>query len=477
MRKFLWSIMLVLPINDISAQDQTFTSFTNEEMEQRTYILGLLDRQFNSPTQQKPTGTQQRIIAQVGRNANANDGDSTTYSYSGSNGSRFNYNLFLYNTFYTENYQPGYLPPTSVNMQPIYANNIQNVFADVITHYNSGEFKFREYCTYTQSNKISTVKTEYDTIYSIDSSRSILAYNDDGLCNAHYYSVWNIPDNADTNEITKSTFDNNQLLVDSLWLKENGFWALKGVTNHFYDVSGKPLVDSGYWDYGTGFLLSKCMQFSYYPDNKIQTVALTYFSGGNTIFRRQKDSLGYSNGVDYVTYWEHRDNTPSMPTASRIQRDIRYPGATGLPDSAKVFRQNYTSAWETSNYYHYNSFGNPEYISIAIAGYTTPPPHHIINFYYETYNDALSTADIKMSDAFRIYPNPFSDKLIISKTGISEKPTVKMFNVLGQEVLQAMFLPNQTEQIISTSGLNPGYYFLQFRDDNGSVSTKKVIKR
>ncbi len=477
MRKFLWSILVVLPIGNTFAQDQVFTSFASEEAEQRAYILGLLDRQFNASTQEKPTGLQQRVVAQVWRNANANDGDSTTYSYSGSNGSRFNYNLFLYNTFYTENYESGFLPPTSVNMQPLYANNIQNVLADTITHYNSGEFKFREHCAYTQSNKISIVNAEYNASSFIDRGRSILTYNNNGLCNAHYYSVWNLPDNADTNEITKCAFDNNRPLVDSFWRKENGVWSLKAITNHFYDVAGKPLVDSGYWDYGTGFMLSKCMQFSYYPDSKIQTVTLTNFSGGNEIFNKQRDSLGYTNGANYVTYWEHRSNTPSMPTASSIRREIRYPGATGQPDSAKVFRQNYTSILETTNYYHYNSFGNPEHIAIAIASHTGPPPHHVINFYYETYDDALSTADIQMDDVFTIYPNPFNDKLIISKKGIHGKLIVKMFNVLGQETLQTTLPSNRRDHIISTSGLNPGYYLLQFQDDNGSVWTKKVIKR
>jgi len=92
---------------------------------------------------------------------------------------------------------------------------------------------------------------------------------------------------------------------------------------------------------------------------------------------------------------------------------------------------------------------------------------------------ATGIADLEFTiEDFKVYPNPFSDKIII-KTGFeSGLNSLKLLDVFGREIL---FKPSQTisnkhQTTLEVSSLSPGIYFAEVRIEKGII-TKKIIKQ
>lgn len=85
-------------------------------------------------------------------------------------------------------------------------------------------------------------------------------------------------------------------------------------------------------------------------------------------------------------------------------------------------------------------------------------------------NDVLSTDDFLLS-AFKIYPNPASNYILIEskKAPVSG---IEIFNVLGKSVSSHIEL---VDNKVDISGLSNGMYFLKINSDGQSI-TKKIIK-
>ncbi|MPT35786.1 MAG: T9SS type A sorting domain-containing protein, partial [Flavobacterium sp.] len=69
-----------------------------------------------------------------------------------------------------------------------------------------------------------------------------------------------------------------------------------------------------------------------------------------------------------------------------------------------------------------------------------------------------------------LYPNPAND--ILNLTNVSEKATFRIFNLLGQEVLNGSIRNNS----IAISTIATGNYILEIQD-NDTVSSKRFIKQ
>jgi uncharacterized delta-60 repeat protein len=68
-----------------------------------------------------------------------------------------------------------------------------------------------------------------------------------------------------------------------------------------------------------------------------------------------------------------------------------------------------------------------------------------------------------------IFPNPFNDQIKVnSKAAVSQ---MTLFNALGQQITEAY-----SQNIMNTSNLPSGVYFLQIEDELGATSTHQLIK-
>ena len=88
----------------------------------------------------------------------------------------------------------------------------------------------------------------------------------------------------------------------------------------------------------------------------------------------------------------------------------------------------------------------------------------------------ISSYDLQ-NDKISIYPNPFStssDVVINNTSGISDSE-LKLYNVLGEQVLSTPVLKQLTS--VKTSELPSGIYFYKVVSDNKTVQSGKLISQ
>ena len=84
-----------------------------------------------------------------------------------------------------------------------------------------------------------------------------------------------------------------------------------------------------------------------------------------------------------------------------------------------------------------------------------------------------SVEDISYS-AFNVYPNPNNGMLNISMTNLNDNQIIKIKNIIGQTVY-SQIAGNSSIATINLSDINKGIYTVSLINENGSISTKKII--
>lgn len=466
MRRVLLFALNIVLISNSYAQQLVEPEEKPVDNYHRNYILEVLQQQWaTSNAMQKPTGTKQRVIAQTSKGATFKD--SCTYSYSNNRGSTFNYNMFSYNTILNNVYAP--------NFVYLRTRNALDVLADTITNYDRDTIRYKDYGVYRPDNKLSLILTDYADDYPFNRNKSVMTYNNDNLPDVYYYSMYNIPGPADTNNKVKYSYSAGKVMVDSFWTKEGGAWNFSGYQEHHYNPGNKLIADTNFSVTGSSLQVAYVTLFTYYPDGKLSTMNTTHFYN-DTILYTDRDSLGYTAEADYATYWENRRTAPTTGTLT-ISREIKYPGAAGVPDSAKVWRIT-NSGQQLRNFrYQHNSYGNPESISVFNEGNNTPTPNQTYTFYYELYDNGLAINEADPINDFKIYPNPFDNYLSIDiKTQQAGNYSLKLMNITGRKFFSKT-LKGQLETIkIFLPELSDGIYILEIQIPNGNFIRKKLVR-
>lgn len=183
-----------------------------------------------------------------------------------------------------------------------------------------------------------------------------------------------------------------------------------------------------------------------------------------------------SGKIEYATYWESKRTNP-INGALTTNRQIRYPGAGGTPDSAKVWQITSSSQQLRTFRYQYNSYGNPERISIFNEGNTTITPNQTYTFYYELYDNGL-LINSKHSDLdFKVYPNPFDNYLSIDlKLQQAGGYSLRLLNITGHEVYSQMSRLQSGTIKVKLPELSKGIYLLEIQTPNGDFIRKKLVR-
>lgn len=88
----------------------------------------------------------------------------------------------------------------------------------------------------------------------------------------------------------------------------------------------------------------------------------------------------------------------------------------------------------------------------------------------------LATKENNINDSLEVYPNPFSDKLMIKSSAMKNQIKIILYNVTGQIVLQQEVLKNgENYEINNLNSLPKGLYFIEIINGKEKVM-KKVIK-
>lgn len=90
-----------------------------------------------------------------------------------------------------------------------------------------------------------------------------------------------------------------------------------------------------------------------------------------------------------------------------------------------------------------------------------------------TGNFTLSTDSFTMA-GFKLYPNPADEMFAIELPNTIDNITVKIFDVLGKEVMQKEI--SKLENTINTSDLSSGNYLVKVLFDNKSYATSLIIQ-
>jgi hypothetical protein len=90
---------------------------------------------------------------------------------------------------------------------------------------------------------------------------------------------------------------------------------------------------------------------------------------------------------------------------------------------------------------------------------------------YQGINDPWANTD----SYFSIYPNPASSQFTV-KTDVSMQGTIKVFDILGKELLQKSF--NSSLNTIDCAEMPDGVYIVQVTDSkNNILRTRKLVLR
>jgi hypothetical protein len=80
--------------------------------------------------------------------------------------------------------------------------------------------------------------------------------------------------------------------------------------------------------------------------------------------------------------------------------------------------------------------------------------------------------------AFRIFPNPSSDRLFLKAPFAPElKVQVEVHDLMGRQLLHRYWEAGQNQLEIATGAWTPGVYFVKIKDALGKVETHRIVKK
>jgi hypothetical protein len=435
--------------------------------EHRAMVQKLLKNQFSGGTAQKPTGTQYRVVAQVMQELGGTP-DSMTFKYSGTKGSNYNYDAgdFLY----PQSFEPWYAPRPAI---PTLISNPLDILADTMSFFDGNTVTDLETATYRNDNKIIN-----STSVSIDPTaddyyfRMANVYNSQG----HIVKAYNLESadngvNYDTLSLTTTTYNGTftQAVVDTVFNKTASGYEAANLFRYYYNAANK--IDS-IVIIDISLAPVQKLSFKYYPDGKLQQV----INSSEDVLA--VDSFGYTTSINYATLWDSKV-TIDFGSGPEIfgTRTLKYPNTSGLPDSARLYDYDETAGWvlfQTAKY-SYTSFNEPRQIEFVEDGDILGH----FKFYYESYDDGVSSIKpIAENKEFNIYPNPFRNNLSIDWKGRQQSNvSVRLVNILGQEVYSASMKLNTGSNTLQLPALNSGNYILMIRDAEGKSWSSKVVKQ
>jgi len=449
-------------ISDINAQSIKHNIFrlSPEQVKNRKMIGNILNNNPQRGTAHKPTGIKQRVIAQAFMMDD--DIDSTTYSYSGSNGSSFDYNNFYelaYSTEFIPDMKPAYIQS--------YIRPSNDVKASEMMSYGDGELYYQTSAIYNSSGKIDSVYA-FDIFSDSDPFKRMgVNYTDEGNFNSAIAALSDdgtVYDYESKREITYAA--PGHITGDSVFsYSGSDDWTLAEVHTYHYNSDGRP--DSITID-------DDVFVYAYDADGRVSK-AENYMSLGGELVLFMSDSFGYTPGIDYVTYFQEIYYFGDMVEGTKI---LQYPGAGGRPDSLEMYDFD-EDVWIKSAVatYSYNSFGNPEHVTIegTVDG---EPVSAWGRFYYEEYDDASSVDDVAQSKDFGIYPNPFRSELTINYAGKSGTAvSLKLTDITGRSVFNTSLNLQQGINRVAIPEIAPGNYIMMLQGASGKTWSTKLVRQ
>lgn len=470
MKKTLLPLLLLGGFTSI-AQVNHYTLFKKAAPSKHSqFVNSLLARQSQiGGTAQKPTGTQQRVIAQSSISAGETTPDDTLrYTYSGTRGSKYNYNEVEnsgYNTAFTSDFLTG--------SYGALVSNSANLLADSIITYYDGAAPEISKAFYRTDNKLDSFFNFYNNGGTYVTVKTKQLFNTNGTMSQ--FVILNNgmnPPNMDTNERRRFWYNTagTQLVVDTIYQQETNGLEPYYATKYHYNAQNNLDSIQQFENNGAGYDLYNMTTIKYDASNRVTNVLNIDFSNGTPDIIT--DSIAYTGSLPFFTFYQSIEGDYRLKVTKTI-------GANNLPDTMKAFFME-TGFPEEANFikYHYNSYNNPD----SLMGFTSNGDFlGRMNFYYETYNDNTTPSainDIKNNKNLSVFPNPFDNNINIDWKGkTASKSKISLVNIVGQNIFSTTKTLVTGNNSIDLPALTNGQYVLLIQDENGNTWSQKLIRK
>ncbi|MBV5311992.1 MAG: T9SS type A sorting domain-containing protein [Prolixibacteraceae bacterium] len=168
--------------------------------------------------------------------------------------------------------------------------------------------------------------------------------------------------------------------------------------------------------------------------------------------------------------------SPQFPgSAETCGNDLYFAGKNGANTTRLIYVDGNNYSVQTNSFGLFSTQPSIRKIANGIVMVGSPlPTSSAEKAVFKVTCSAITGIQNSLSNevAFDIFPNPAKEQIIVSLSGKSEECVLKIYNMLGESVLNQI-LVEQTSHI--NLNLKPGLYFVNVLDDLGSKSTRKLI--
>ena len=191
------------------------------------------------------------------------------------------------------------------------------------------------------------------------------------------------------------------------------------------------------------------------------------FTGVSNPFSIYSHLLSDDRGIDFMHQALPNSDLESMVIPVGIiadaNKEITFSAnVANLPSGIKVFLEDRTT----------NTFTRLDELNSTYKVTLNEKTNDIGRFYLHTKSAALSTETVALENV-SIYS---ADQSTLRIVGLSQgKSTIKMFNVLGKQVLNSTFNSNGVSEI-NVSQLSTGVYIVQLANEAGTLNKKIVLE-
>jgi hypothetical protein len=166
----------------------------------------------------------------------------------------------------------------------------------------------------------------------------------------------------------------------------------------------------------------------------------------------------FANGAGETWGWDEPGTGEALLMTDADGDKIYTASVTMLKDAGEYKYKYFINAnWDTGD-----QIGGDRTLNVGAADVTTD----------DVWEHVVSVNDMNL-DAVTLTPNPFNAELVINNAEGASRIVVS--NVLGQSVITVNEIANH--QVLSTSGLNKGIYFVTIVDKNNNRRTERVVKQ
>jgi hypothetical protein len=334
-----------------------------------------------------------------------------------------------------------------------------------------------------------------DTATAVDENRYVNTYDrSDNMITSMAlswdYGLW------DTSEIREFAYTpapgDNVIADSSSFYSGAGVWELNSKWVYSYDDSSNLIHADYYFDSLGTWLLQEQYFMRYDSLNRLTWDSVAVNDYG-TWEGDASDSLGYTPGLDFVTYECSISYTAGI-AGSYLYR-LKHITPAGLPDSLyewEINASDSTYLLNTKLGFTYDSYNEPttcfEYLffedSTLRGGIFDSIADYKTFYYYETYtmetpHHHTGVVTPPPTEKIKVYPNPANNEIHISRPDAvkGSYALIKLVNAVGQTVRTESLLWMREPETVSIAGLAPGAYWLVVINSAGNiVGREEVVK-